>query len=173
MARQVKSTNVNSGSSWAVLKAAATFTDEADVYRTVDGDAETALLQPHQWQAIQLLVSGARGVDVAQELGVTPETVSRWRALPVFQAALNMAIRDSYQATIGSLRDAKTEALGVLRELLQAEDERLRLSAALSVLRLHLQLDAGALQLSTTPADVAEDVLDRLADRERRQTFRF
>jgi len=110
---------------------------------------------------------------VAQELGVTPETVSRWRALPVFQAALNMAIRDSYQATIGSLRDAKTEALGVLCDLLQAEDERLRLSAALSVLRLHLQLDAGALQLSTTPADVAEDVLDRLADRERRQTFRF
>lgn len=107
------------------------------------------------WQAIQLLVAGRRGIDVAEELAVTQETVSRWRASPVFAAALNMALRDSYMSTIGAIRDARTDAVDVLRSLLASEDERVRMAAALAILRLHLQLDAGALQLPCTPAGVA------------------
>lgn len=153
--RQAKSSNV---SLWRELQAVKTLTSEADVFAVaVDGDAETVALSPVQWQAVQLIVAGRRGVDVAAELDVTPETVSRWRALPVFQAALNVGVRDSYCSTIGRLRDARTGALDVLCALLQSEDERLRLSAALSVLRLHLALDAGAQALPTTPAAVAAD----------------
>lgn len=152
MARQVKSKKVYD---WQL-------TDEASVYAApVDGDADTLALSPIQWAAIAMLVAGKRGCDVAQELDVTQETVSRWRAQPVFVAALHLALRDSYESTIGRVRDARTDALDVLCALLHSEDERLRLTAALAVLRLHLALDAGVLRLPTTPAAAATAIAHR------------
>ena len=137
-------------------------TAEADIY------SESGL-SAQQWQTVALLVAGKRGVDVAAELDISPETISRWRAMPAFVAALNVAVRDSYNACVGDVRSVAKDAVTVLRESLSSGDERIRLSAALAVVRLHLALDAGAGTLPTTPADVARGARakqhsDELAD---------
>ena len=133
--------------------AARELTEPADVYREDEG----APLSAQQWQAVRLLVAGKRQVDIAQEIGVTQETVSRWRSQPVFVAAVNLALQDAYAASIGEVRDAAKDALTTLRYLsTHSEDERVRLSAALALVRLHLQLDAGVMQLPGTPASVAQ-----------------
>ena len=117
-------------------------------------------LTAQQWQAVSLLVAGRRQVDVAQELGVTEETVSRWKALPTFTAALNMGVRDAYEGTLGKVRTVAQDALDVLQELLKSKDERVRLSAALSMLRLHVQLSANVYALPVAPADIARRLLE-------------
>ncbi len=137
----------------AIVRQALQLDQESDVFLPEDKAGLTA----QQWQAIGLLVAGVKAVDVAQQIGCTQETVSRWRSSPVFAAALNLAVRDSYSATIGEVRSVAQEALSVLRECLKSEDERLRLSAALAVLRLHLQLDGHAASLPVTPAAIARE----------------
>lgn len=126
---------------------------------------EEAGLTAQQWQAVALLVAGKKQVEVAEALGLTQETVSRWRNSPLFAAALNLAVRDAYSSTIGEVRGLVTDAIAALRECMYSEDERLRLSAALAVLRLHLQLDSNAPALPVTPADIAQQMRD--ADFER------
>ncbi len=150
----------------AALRAALQLDSESDVYHELPPDgaedgAGTPVLSPVQWQAIRLLVAGRRGVDVATECGVTPETVSRWKSAPLFAAAYNQVLRESHTATVGELRSVAQDALSVLRESLTSTDERLRLTAALSVLRMSLQLDAGAVSLPVTPKDVARAELDK------------
>lgn len=140
---------------YQVERAALALDSAADVYRT----EEDAGLTAQQWQAVALLVAGKKQVDVAEELDVTQETVSRWRNSPVFAAAVNAGVRESYTAMIGDVRDARTDAMRVLRECMRSEDERLRLSAALATLRLSVQLDAAALALPVSPADVARESL--------------
>lgn len=149
----------------AVLRAAQGLTQETSLFAVPNGNGEDVqTLTPVQWQAIGLLVSGKRQVDIAQELDIAPETLSRWKQSPVFAAACNFAVRESYTAALGELRDARSEAIAALRKLITDEysDERLRLQAAKTVLALGLELDAGALELETTPAKVASERLKQL-----------
>ena len=137
-----------------VIRAAMQLDAEADVYRP----EEEAGLSAQQWQAVGLLVAGAKQVEIAEALGVTQETVSRWRNSPMFAAALNLAVRDAYAATIGEVRGLVKDAVAALKECMYSEDEKLRLSAALAVMRLHLQLDSAAPSLPVTPADIARQI---------------
>ena len=112
-------------------------------------------LSGQQVQCIGQLVTGRRQSLIAAELGIAEETVSRWKNEPVFQAALNAAIQESYMAVVGATRTAATEALETVISLMQnATDERTRLSAALQLLRLHSAYDAGAPTLPTSAAEV-------------------
>lgn len=135
----------------STLRAALSMDTEADVYR----DEADAGLTATQWQAIALLAGGTKQTEVAQTVGVTQETVSRWKNDPRFMAALNVAIRDSYYAVAGAVRDAATKAVTVLRESMDCDDPRVRLSAALSVLRLHGAYSEDIDNLPVTPAEIA------------------
>lgn len=114
-------------------------------------------LTPQQTLAVQLLVAGKKQVVIAGELDIAQETISRWRSNPAFAVALNAGVKDAYESTIGSLRDANTDAVKVLRDLLDNRQPRIRLSAAKSILGLHLQLDAGTLELPTTAAAIESE----------------
>lgn len=135
-----------------MLRSALTLTSD-DAYDPENG------LSAQQWQAIAQLVSGRRQRDIAQDLSVTEETLSRWKNSPLFAAALNVAIKESYDATVGDMRDAARDAVGVLRDTMRSSDEKLRLQAALAVLRLSLHLDASVGSLATSPADIARGEL--------------
>ena len=134
-----------------VLRTALVLDSEVDLFAPEDEAGLTA----QQWQAIAMLAGGARQIDVATQLGVRQETVSRWKTDVRFQAALNLAIREHYAAIEGTVRSAASEAVDVLRETLRSDDPRLRLSAALSVLRLHSGYTVDVSSLPSTPADVA------------------
>ena len=114
-----------------VLRTALVLDKESDVF----ADEDSAGLTAQQWQAIAMLAGGARQIDVATQLDVRQETVSRWKTDVRFVAALNLAIREHYAAIEGNVRDAAAEAVTVLRETLKSDDPRLRLSAAFSEIR--------------------------------------
>ncbi len=167
MGRQAMSTNINKArETHTILRAAQVLDSEADVFATLNADTGAAVLTAQQWQAINLLIIGKRQSEIAQELDVTQETLSRWKASPVYVAALNMAVRDCHAATIGQVRDIASEAVDALRGCLQSADERVRLSAALALVKLHLQLDATAPALPTTPASIANERLKQLRSTE-------
>ena len=112
-------------------------------------------LTGQQWQAIALLVAGKRQTEIAGELDITAPTISRWKADPVFQAMLNLAVQESFMAVVGKTRAAATMAIDTVIALAQsATDEKTRLSAALQLLRLHSAYDAGAPTLPTSAAEV-------------------
>ncbi len=156
MARQQKSTNGNGSDNYHLLQVAQTLDSESDVHRVMNEETGVTVLSPQQWQAINLLVSGKRQADIADEIGVSQETLSRWRNSPVYGAALNQAIRDCYTGTVGLVRSSVVDALDTIKGCLQSEDEKVRLQAAVTLIKLHLQLDSAALALPTTPAKVAD-----------------
>ncbi len=105
-------------------------------------------LNDAQRQAIRLLVGGTKKVDVAHEVGVTPETISRCHRDPLFVAELNQAHQDAYGEVITKLHLASSKAVDVLlRELdqgnLWAVEQTIKMIA-------RLQPPAGP----TTPARV-------------------
>lgn len=134
-----------------VLRTALVLDSEVDLFAPEDEAGFTA----QQWQAIAMLAGGARQIDVATQLGVRQETVSRWKTDVRFVAALNLAVREHYASIEGTVRSAAHEAVDVLRETMKSDDPRLRLSAALNVLRLHSGYTVDVSQLPSTPADVA------------------
>jgi hypothetical protein len=109
-------------------------------------------------------VAGKRQAFIATEIDVSEETLSRWRNSPIYVAALNQSIRDCYAGTIGLVRDAVADAVMAIRGCLQSEDDRIRLAAALALMKMHITLDAPALELPTTPAQIADERLKQLRD---------
>ncbi|MBK5942116.1 hypothetical protein [Halochromatium roseum] len=74
------------------------------------------------------------GVDIAHELGIRPETVSRWRKLPQWQAALEAItseVRGELQASLYELAGKALAELEALVEYRHSPAIRLRASVAL------------------------------------------
>ena len=67
--------------------------------------------------------------EVAQYLRVSPETVSRWRALPEFQVLIRDLLRDSIDATKLGLLSLCSESIGHLRGLIRGMDDEMALKA--------------------------------------------
>lgn len=88
-----------------------------------------------QREAVPMLAVGTRGIDVAESVGVTPETVSRWMKQKVFRAAVARAVADMDHEATGYLRELTMHALGVLEELLKAGDPAVRSKAAIAILQ--------------------------------------
>jgi hypothetical protein len=78
--------------------------------------------------------------DAAPAAGVSERTAARRWADATFRHRVNELRADMVQRSMGRMAESMTEAAGVLRQLLGAESESVRLGAARSLLELGVKL---------------------------------
>ena len=91
-------------------------------------------LRPRQVIAANLLVQGRRGKDVAAALGVSAETVSRWRQRPEFQALMHRLLPETIDTTRLGIVSLCAESIEHLRGLLRSLDDATALKAITLIL---------------------------------------
>ena len=92
-------------------------------------------LKPKQFQAAMLLAQGWLCKDVAEELDVTPQTISEWQKLAEFEAYLNSLKKESLEAARTHLQRLAETASETIEELMESStSDAIRLKAAETVL---------------------------------------
>lgn len=110
-----------------------------------------------QQQAILLLATGKTGAQVAEQLKVTPKTISTWRHNPEFQAELNKHLLDIKEAHSERLRSLCTTALQIIENSLNDENVPVKEKLAASFKLLELGRVKPSLIGSTDPFELALD----------------
>lgn len=94
-------------------------------------------LTNQQQKGAELAAAGWSGVDIADELGVRQETVSRWRKLPAWQAEYERILSEARAELAGRIMELSSAALDRLADLLDyPHDPGVRLRAAVAVLQI-------------------------------------
>ena len=95
-------------------------------------------LKERQSIAVDMLAGGSTGREVARDLGVREETVSRWRTNPVFSAALNQQLTEQRTATAQKLRRLAVQSIDILEAIFDDRDTSLhvRMTIAIKVLQM-------------------------------------
>ena len=92
-------------------------------------------LTPKQARAAELYASGMLKKDIANEVGVTPQTISIWFADSDFVVYTNRLRKEALKAARTSLQQLSTKAMETLGDLLsEPTADRVRLQAAITVL---------------------------------------
>lgn len=92
-------------------------------------------LSQKQTEALKLLIDGKTAGQAAKAVGVRPETISRWKALPAFKDALAGAGDASLTDHDINVTHAKWRAYDTLVSLLDSDDEGVQLKAAAEIYR--------------------------------------
>jgi hypothetical protein len=96
-------------------------------------------LHPRQVRAARLLAYGETTNSITSKLKVRRETLSRWKRLPAFKAQMEQIIEEEriqMQYKLSRLADTALETLWDEMQFIPGGNPRVRLQAALSVLRL-------------------------------------
>ena len=95
-------------------------------------------IEPKHEKAITLMVQGLNCKTVAEQIGVSPETVSRWRGDHSFKAALNTQLKAINEYQQDKLRAMATTALSTIESLMNDTETpaKDRLTAALKILEI-------------------------------------
>ena len=97
---------------------------------------KTRQLTIEQENAIDLLLQGQTDREVADQVGVTRQTVTTWRNTnAAFEAELNRRRQDVWGGQTERLRGLVARAVDVLAEDLEGGDLRLRQGAAIHILK--------------------------------------
>lgn len=97
---------------------------------------KTRQLSVEQENAIDLLIQGHSDREVAEAVKVSRQTVNQWRNHDaVFVAASNARRHEIWGSQAERLRNLVSKAVDVLSEGLNAEDEKVRLNAAIHILK--------------------------------------
>lgn len=92
-------------------------------------------------EALALALATGRTLrDAAGTSGVSERTAARRWADPAFRLRVSQLRGDMVQRSLGRMADGMGEAADVLRQLLAAESESVRLGAARSLLELGVRL---------------------------------
>jgi len=103
-----------------------------------------------QMNAIELLALGRTDQEAADTVGVTRQTVNKWRNHDTrFEVALNLKRQELWAGHADALRAMVSRALEVLAEDMGADDLRLRQTAAVQILRAAGMYGLGAPQGET------------------------
>ena len=92
-------------------------------------------LNENQVLAVHLVVQGKSGKDIAKELSITEETVSRWKKQSVFIALVNELLGQLRDITQQKMRNLVLLALEILEKELSNEGNKDRVNIALKVLQ--------------------------------------
>jgi integrase len=92
-------------------------------------------LTPQQTQAIELLLRGLSGAQVAEEVGVDRGTIFRWRRSSLFAEILGKLRMQAWEQSAQRMQSLIDPALDLLNETLKSDDRKLALRAAGMVLR--------------------------------------
>ncbi len=103
------------------------------------------------------MATGKTGAQVAEQLSVTPKTISTWRSDPKFKAELNKHLLDIKAAHSEQLRSLCTTALQTIENCLNDEKVSVKekLAASFKVLKLG-QVSSSRIG-STDPVKVSID----------------
>lgn len=86
-------------------------------------------------RAAELLAGGMQCKDVAERVGVTPQTISAWKNKPEFEATINRLSMECLKASRQHLQALAVEATETLADLMKSGNgEAIRLKAAQAVL---------------------------------------
>lgn len=91
-------------------------------------------LRPKQVLAASMLVQGQQAKQVAATLGIAPETLSRWRHRPEFEALMRELLQDTVDATRLGLLSLCAESIEHLRGLVRSFSDATSLKAITLVL---------------------------------------
>ncbi len=91
-------------------------------------------LNENQLLAVQLVAQGKSGKEIAKELSVTEETISRWKKQPAFIALVNEILGQLRDTTQQKMRNLVLLALEILEKELFNENNKNRVNIALKVL---------------------------------------
>ena len=92
-------------------------------------------LNENQILAVHLVVQGKSGKDIAKELSITEETVSRWKKQSAFIALVNELLGQLRDITQQKMRNLVLLALEILEKELSNEGNKDRVNIALKVLQ--------------------------------------
>jgi len=93
-------------------------------------------LTPKQRRAALLLASGDTGRQVAKTIGVTPQTVSEWNALPAFRMLVGEHLAQAEGQSLQALHGLRNRAVERLGELLESSTANVVLRTAQTVLEM-------------------------------------
>ena len=102
-----------------------------------DTKAENKGLGDDQIRAIPLIIEGKTDVQVGEALGKRRETINRWRNQDKLFIRELQAAREAYlDAQITALSATTPKVITVLQDLLDSEDEKIRMQAATHLLKV-------------------------------------
>jgi hypothetical protein len=84
-------------------------------------------LTDQQLQAIELLVQGTRPGVIARKIGISRETLWRWRKLPQFRTHLDLVRYELHAARVDRIWTLVDKAYDVVEETLEEGDSQVAL----------------------------------------------
>ena len=97
---------------------------------------QVSKLTSQQQKAIRLFLSGRNDTQVAEELGVARQTVNNWKnRRRVFVMELERQQKELRRESQRQLWGLVADSIGVLRQSLASDNERIRQSTAVHVLK--------------------------------------
>lgn len=93
-------------------------------------------LTAQQRHGAELAAIGWSNTNIAENVGVRRETVSRWHKLPAFRRVVAQLVDEHRAEQIGYLGELSTKAMAAIEDLLIYSDPNIRLKAAVAVLGL-------------------------------------
>ena len=110
--------------------------DQATDEATDKREAAEKVLKEQQMLAIPHILAGKSDAQVAEAAGVARETVNRWRNHDkAFQDELSQSRVAQVNAQVIALSSVNTKAIEVMEELLDSDDEQIRMRAAMHLLK--------------------------------------
>ena len=92
-------------------------------------------LNENQLLAVQLVAQGRSGREIAKQLSVTEETISRWKKQPIFIASVNEILGQLSDGIQQKMRNLIFQALEILETELSDKENKNKANLALKLLQ--------------------------------------